>query len=129
MGLGHLTSASGAAGGLSPSHASRPCVEYSPAFSAIDGAPREDRTMTDERIIEVKPEIAARAHVNAEQYRAMYAEAQSDPDGYWANEARRIPWIKPPSRIKNTSFTGDLSIRWFEDGTLNASSCCLDRHL
>jgi acetyl-CoA synthetase len=85
--------------------------------------------MTDERIIEVKPEIAARAHVNAEQYRAMYAEAQSDPDGYWANEARRIPWIKPPSRIKNTSFTGDLSIRWFEDGTLNASSCCLDRHL
>src|SRR5205085_1973008 len=74
-----------AAGGLPPSHASLPCVEYSPAFSAIDGAPREDRTMTDERIIEVKPEIAARAHVNAEQYRAMYAEAQSDPDGYWAN--------------------------------------------
>jgi len=85
--------------------------------------------MADNRSIEVKPEIAARAHVTAEQYRAMYERAASDPNGYWAEEARRIPWIKPPTRIKNTSFTGDVPIRWFEDGTLNASACCLDRHL
>ena len=37
--------------------------------------------------------------------------------------------MKPPTRIKNTSFTGDVSIKWFEDGTLNASAYCLDRHL
>ena len=85
--------------------------------------------MAEDQIIAVKPEIAARAHVNAEQYRAMYDEAANDPDGYWAKEARRIPWIKPPTRIKNASFTGDVSIRWFEDGTLNASAACLDRHL
>jgi len=85
--------------------------------------------MPEDQIIAVKPAIAARAHVTAEQYRAAYERAARDPDGYWADEARRIPWIKPPTRIKNTSFTGDVSIRWFEDGVLNASACCLDRHL
>ena len=68
-------------------------------------------------------------HITAEQYRADYERAVRDPDGYWAEQARRIPWIKPPTRIKNTSFDGDVSIRWFEDGVLNASACCLDRHL
>jgi acetyl-CoA synthetase len=77
----------------------------------------------------VKAEIAAGAHMSAEQYRADYERAARDPDGYWAEQARRIPWIKPPTRIKNTSFDGDVSIRWFEDGVLNASACCLDRHL
>ena len=68
-------------------------------------------------------------HITAEQYRADYERAARDPDGYWTEQARRIPWIKPPTRIKNTSFDGDVSIRWFEDGVLNASACCLDRHL
>ena len=85
--------------------------------------------MADDRIIAVKPHIAANAHVTAEQYRAMYERAARDPDGYWAEQAKRIPWIKPPTRIKNTSFAGDVSIKWFEDGTLNAAACCLDRHL
>ncbi len=85
--------------------------------------------MSDDQIVAVKPETAARAHMTAEQYRAHYERAASDPDGYWAEQAKRIPWMKPPTRIKNTNFTGDVAIRWFEDGVLNASACCLDRHL
>ncbi len=79
--------------------------------------------------IPVKPKIAGRAHLTAEGYRAHYARAAADPDGYWAEEARRIAWIEPPSKIKNARFDGDVAIRWFEDGVLNASACCLDAHL
>jgi acetyl-CoA synthetase len=77
----------------------------------------------------VKPSIAARAHVDAAQYRAMYEQAATDPDTFWAAQARRVDWIKPPTHIKNTSFTGDVAIKWFEDGVLNAAATCLDRHL
>ena len=77
----------------------------------------------------VRPEIAAKAHVNAEQYKAMYARATNDPDGFWAEESKRIAWIKPPTKIHSGDFTGDVRIKWFEDGTLNASVSCLDRHL
>jgi acetyl-CoA synthetase len=62
-------------------------------------------------------------------YRARYERAARDPNGYWAEEAKRIAWMTPPTKIKNTSFDGDVSIKWFEDGTLNASVSCLDRHL
>jgi acetyl-CoA synthetase len=85
--------------------------------------------MSDEQVIPVKPEIAAKALVNAERYREMTARAARDPDGFWAEEAKRISWMRFPTRIKNTSFTGDVSIKWFEDGRLNASANCLDRHL
>ncbi|WP_043360576.1 acetate--CoA ligase [Belnapia sp. F-4-1] len=85
--------------------------------------------MSDEQLIAVKPAVAAAAHVTREQHAAMTGTAAADPGGFWAREAGRVAWIKPPTRIKNTSFTGDVSIRWFEDGVLNASVSCLDRHL
>jgi acetyl-CoA synthetase len=78
---------------------------------------------------QVKPSVAAHAHVNAAQYHAMAAQAAADPDGFWAAQSKRVDWMTPPTRIKNTSFTGDVSIRWFEDGVLNAAATCLDRHL
>src|SRR6185312_5763304 len=82
------------------------------------------------QIFPVRAEFAAKAHVNEAQYRTLYERAARDPDGFWGEEARRrVAWIKPPTRIKNTSFSGDVSIKWFEDGTLNASVSCLDRHL
>ena len=81
------------------------------------------------KIFPVRPEIVSRTHVTADRYRDMYQRAARDPDGFWAEEARHVPWIKPPTKIKNTSFVGDVSIKWFEDGTLNASACCLDQHL
>ncbi len=79
--------------------------------------------------IPVRPEIAAHAHVDAAKYRAMVERAARAPDAFWAEQAKRIPWMKAPTRIKNTSFKGDVSIKWFEDGTLNASAACLDQHL
>ncbi len=88
--------------------------------------------MTDARepdIIPVKPEIAAKAHVNAAKYREMYERAERAPDAFWAEQAKRITWMRAPTKIKETSFEGEVSIKWFEDGVLNASAVCLDHHL
>ncbi|MFN9091775.1 MAG: acetate--CoA ligase, partial [Alphaproteobacteria bacterium] len=60
---------------------------------------------------------------------AMYDAAAKDPDAFWRAEAGRIAWMKAPTKIKNTDFNGNVSIKWFEDGVLNASVSCLDRHL
>src|SRR6187401_164235 len=63
-------------------------------------------------------------------YGAMYKASLSDPENFWANQAKRIEWIKPFTRVKNTSFAyPDVSIKWFEDGTLNVCANCVDRHL
>jgi acetyl-CoA synthetase len=85
--------------------------------------------MTDETRIAVKPEIAQGTWVDAARFQAMTEQAMRDPDGFWAEEAKRIAWMTPPKKIKNTSFEGDVQIKWFEDGVLNASVSCLDRHL
>jgi acetyl-CoA synthetase len=78
----------------------------------------------------VIPAAAARARVNADQYRELYRQSVEDNEGFWATQARRINWIKPFSRVKDVSFNqSDLHIRWFEDGTLNACYNCVDRHL
>jgi acetyl-CoA synthetase len=84
--------------------------------------------MTDE-LVPVRSDIATRAHVDAAKYRAMYEHAARAPETFWAEQAKRLEWVRFPTRIKDTSFTGDVSINWFEDGVLNASACCLDRHL
>ena len=81
------------------------------------------------QIFPVRPEVAAHAHVSHARYLDMFDRAARDPNQFWTEESKRIAWIKAPTRIKNTSFTGDVSIKWFEDGTLNASANCLDRHL
>jgi acetyl-CoA synthetase len=83
----------------------------------------------DGQVIPIKPEIAAKAHISAARYQEMFEHAARDPEGFWAEQSRRIAWIKPPSRSKNANFTGNVSIKWFEDGTLNASAACLDQHL
>jgi len=84
--------------------------------------------MADE-LIALKPEIVAKARVTEAQRAAMYDQASKDPDAFWGDEAKRIAWIKAPTKIKNTDFNGNVSIKWFEDGVLNASVSCLDRHL
>ncbi len=88
-----------------------------------------DTQPVEARVFPVRPEFAAQARVTAQGYRDTYDRAARDPDGFWAEEAKRIAWIKPPTRIKNTSFQGDVSIKWFEDGILNASVSCVDRHV
>jgi acetyl-CoA synthetase len=84
--------------------------------------------MADE-LIALKPEIVAKARVTEAQRAAMYDQAAKDPDGFWRAEANRLAWMKAPTKIKNTDFNGNVSIKWFEDGVLNASVSCLDRHL
>jgi len=80
------------------------------------------------QIFPVRPEVAAHTHVTAQRYREMYEHAERDPDGFWAEQSRRVAWMQAPTKIKRTSFSGDVSIKWFEDGVLNASVSCLDRH-
>ncbi len=77
------------------------------------------------------PETAApSAHVDRDGYARMYAASVNDPDAFWGEHGQRIDWIKPFSKVKNTSFVpGNIDIRWFEDGTLNVSANCIDRHL
>ncbi len=83
-----------------------------------------------DKLYEVSPEWAGRAHVDAEGYRAMYRESIDDPEAFWTRHGDRIEWFKPFSRVKNTSFApGEVSIRWFEDGTTNVAHNCIDRHL
>jgi acetyl-CoA synthetase len=72
----------------------------------------------------------ARTRTTAAQYEEMYARSLSDPDGFWKEQSQRIDWIKAPTKIKNTSYAyPDVSIKWFEDGVLNISYNCVDRHL
>ena len=84
--------------------------------------------MADE-LIALKPEIVAKARVTEAQRAAMYDAAAKNPEAFWREEAQRIAWMKAPTKIKNTDFNGNVSIKWFEDGVLNASVSCLDRHL
>lgn len=87
--------------------------------------------MSVQKVYPVKQEFSEKAWINNEQYLAMYEKSVSDPDGFWREQAQsRIDWIKPFTTVRNISFDPqDVHIRWFEEGTLNASVNCLDRHL
>ncbi|MFP3979341.1 acetate--CoA ligase [Marinobacter sp. KMM 10035] len=86
--------------------------------------------MTDKNLYPVSPEVAKRALINREQYDEMYRQSITDPDAFWGEHGKRIDWIKPYTKVKNTTFDPkNVSIKWFEDGELNASANCLDRHL
>lgn len=74
-------------------------------------------------------ELSALAHVNADKYKDLYAQSIENPEKFWKKISGRLKWIKAPSKIKNTSFENDVSIRWYEDGVLNACYNCVDRHL
>ena len=81
-------------------------------------------------IYEPSPDIAAGARISAEQYRKLYRESVEDPDGFWRSVADNVDWIKPFTKVRNSNFDyPDVAISWFEDGTLNVSANCLDRHL
>jgi len=84
----------------------------------------------DDTIFPVTNDVAAKALIDNETYQAMYAESISDPESFWNKHGKRIDWIKPYTKIKNTKYSKeDVSIKWYEDGTLNACWNCVDRHL
>ncbi len=86
--------------------------------------------MADDMKFDVPEEIAARALVNAAGYQEIYGESLADPEAFWRHHGQRIDWIQPYTIVKNTRFTkNDVSIKWYEDGTLNACVNCVDRHL
>ncbi len=86
--------------------------------------------MSEEKIFQPNKNIVERAKIGTKEYEELYAQSVSDPDGFWAEQAKRIDWIKPFSKVKNTSFSyPNISIKWFEDGELNVSANCIDRHL
>ena len=88
--------------------------------------------MTDHPVKTYAPsaEMAAGAHADKAKYDEMYAASINDPEGFWAEHGKRVDWIKPFTKVKNTSFApGNIDIRWFEDGTLNVAANCIDRHL
>jgi len=85
--------------------------------------------MSDGQIIPVPAALAKSAWIDDAKYKAMYERSVKDPEGFWAEHGKRIDWIKPYTKVKDVTYTGDVSIKWYQDGTLNASANCLDRHL
>jgi acetyl-CoA synthetase len=78
----------------------------------------------------VPPAFAAAEQIKPDAYARMYRESVEDPDKFWAEQAKRLDWIKPPTQVKDVSFDPDnLHIRWYADGVLNPTVSCLDRHL
>ena len=83
-----------------------------------------------ETIYPVAAEWAARAWADDAKYQDMYKRSIEDPDGFWGEMGKRIDWIKPYTKVKNTSYAPEnVSIKWYEDGTLNVCANCVDRHV
>src|SRR6185437_11348428 len=83
-----------------------------------------------EKTYDVPADWAKRAWIDQAKYKEMYARSISDPNGFWGEQAKRLDWMKAPTKIENVSFApGNISIKWFEDGVLNVAHNCIDRHL
>ncbi|MEM6971322.1 MAG: acetate--CoA ligase [Pseudomonadota bacterium] len=81
-------------------------------------------------MVEPSADLVAGAHIDAAKYAEMYKASVEDPEAFWGEAAKRLDWIKAPTKIKNTSFDyHNVSIKWFEDGSLNVAANCIDRHL
>ena len=84
----------------------------------------------EDHIYDVPQSYKDRSLIGPERYEEMYAASIADPETFWRDEAKRIDWIKPFTRVKSTSFgPGQVSIEWFGDGTTNVALNCIDRHL
>ena len=87
-------------------------------------------SLMSDKIYDVPADWRKRAYVDDAKYEEMYARSVKDPNGFWGEQAKRIDWIRPFSKVKNTSYDpSNVSIKWFEDGTLNVCHNCVDRHL
>ena len=86
--------------------------------------------MTEIHTHPVPEEWASSSFCDNAKYKEMYEHSIADPEGFWGEHGKRIDWIKPYTQVKDVSYDqSDLHIRWYYDGTLNASANCLDRHL
>ena len=86
--------------------------------------------MSNDTIFSPSAALVASAHIDEAGYNRLYAESLADPDKFWDEHGKCIDWMKPYTEISDVSYdASDLHIRWYADGTLNASVNCLDRHL
>ncbi len=86
--------------------------------------------MSEDKVYDVPAEWKSRAFIDDAKYQEMYKASITDPDKFWGEQAKRIDWMRPFTKVKNSSYEpGKVSIKWFEDGTLNAAYNCIDRHL
>src|SRR6478736_3078657 len=86
--------------------------------------------MSEETVYKVQKDWKKNAFIDKDEYEKLYEKSVEKPDKFWGKQGERIDWIKPYNVVKNTSFAyPDISIKWFEDGTLNVSANCIDRHL
>ncbi|MCI5038069.1 MAG: acetate--CoA ligase [Donghicola eburneus] len=83
-----------------------------------------------EPVYPVPAEFAKTAHIDAAKYQEMYAQSVNDPEAFWGEHGKRLDWIKPYTQVKDVNYNfGEVSIKWFHDGTLNVAYNCIDRHL
>ncbi|MCC5984021.1 MAG: acetate--CoA ligase [Rhodobacteraceae bacterium] len=81
-------------------------------------------------LVPASDDFVARAHLDAAGYERMYQASIDNPEAFWAEHGKRIDWIRPFTKVRNVNFDfGQVDIRWFEDGTLNVSANCIDRHV
>ncbi len=81
-------------------------------------------------VVPVSQTWREQALISRAKYEEMYARSLSDPEGFWREQAKRIDWMKPFTKVKNVSWDPDnFFIKWFEDGSLNVTVNCIDRHL
>ncbi|MGL6232350.1 acetate--CoA ligase [Aeromonas rivipollensis] len=86
--------------------------------------------MSESKVYPVKAHIGSDALLDKEGYEAMYQASVQNPDAFWGEQGKILDWMTPYTRVKNTSYDpGHVSIKWYEDGLLNVSANCLDRHL
>jgi len=85
--------------------------------------------MSEHKTYAVTESLKASAWIDEETYFREYQRSLDDAEGFWTEHGNRLHWMRPFTRVKDVSFSGDVHIKWFDDGTLNASQNCLDRHL
>jgi acetyl-CoA synthetase len=85
--------------------------------------------MSQNSIFPVSDALAQSAWIDAAKYQKLYADSIADPAKFWGEQGKRLHWSKPYTKVKNVDYTGDVRIRWYEDGELNVCYNCVDRHL
>ena len=85
--------------------------------------------MSEDYLFPVSDDIAETAWIDNDKYLKWYGSSLEDPEAFWREHGKRIDWIKPYTKIKDVDYEDDARIKWFYDGTLNASYNCIDRHL
>jgi len=99
-------------------------------FSRIKVSKQNENSSSQELIFKTKPDWIKNGLANKAQYTNKYNESIKNNNAFWKKEGKRITWIKPYKKIKDVKYSKEeVRIKWYEDGTLNASANCIDRHL